>query len=84
MKKPHNWAQALQAELNRQPDGFTEEHKSMEEIRKELRAAGLPSGRSYSAQYVHRLVSEGKATMVDGIITKNGRRVRCVKYLLLK
>ena len=85
MKKPkHDWATALQQELRKQCDGvFTKDHKTIQEIRDELRKTGKPSGISYVATLVRKLVREGKATRTDGLtLSPDGRQIRCIKYLL--
>ena len=83
MKKPRNWADALQQEIAKQGnDDFTPEHKSYEEIRKELKDAGLPHTVRGTYSLLRQMISDGRAVIVTGSVTKNGRRVRCTKYLL--
>lgn len=78
-----SWASALQAEILAAPSPFTPEHKTFEEVREELRAVGLPSGRSYTCRWLQKMVDEGKAEMASGSeLNGRGGRKRAVKYLL--
>ena len=83
-KSTKSWAALLQREIASKAEGvFTPEHKSFEEIRAELRAAGLPCGISYTHRYLQHLVASGKATATDGTaLSPDGRRVRATRYLI--
>lgn len=82
--KPKSWATLLQQELTKPSEKFTPEHKTFREICAELKAAGLPFGNNYVYQVLRQLIASGKASCTEdhSAIGINGRRNRCVKYLI--
>lgn len=83
MKKPRNWADALQQTIaERDVSPFTPEHKSYEEIRQDLKRAGVPHTVRGTYSMLNKMIADGRAIVVTGSILKHGRRVRCTKYLL--
>jgi hypothetical protein len=76
-----SWAALARSESKE--TAFPEGAKSVHEIREELKAAGLPYGRSGTHAWLKRLVDEGKARVFNGtVVNAGGNLVRATKYLI--
>ncbi len=76
------WAQLLRSEV-RPTEEFTPDHKTLDEIRAELKAAGMPSGRCYVQRWLSQAIAKGTVSRLEGHLPdSNGRLRRVAKYLV--